>query len=293
MRAVTQTIRRRSSKETPITVVHTDQPANDFSSLFKLVTSDKESYLQGDPNVFSYAVGRTFFDQVFPPHHVSLGWSVWAAMFLSSIPTAIPNHFHSSCITGVPHNAFANQAKRDWECFLLHRANELRHGGRLVLLFGGTDEHGHFGGEGLVNLANTTLQEMVQDGRLYSQEYGAMVMPVYFRTLSECAEPFSSGVIAAHLVLEESSLIVLPDPLWKEYEKTGDAEAFATEQSGFFRAWSETSLFGVLDVDRSPELRLQIADDFYQRVQEKITTSPTSAKCDWRMPCLLISKKNT
>ena len=292
MRVVVKAIRSRGSEAIPITVVHNDQPANDFSSLFKLVTSSKESYLQDDSNVFSYAVGRSFFEQVLPANQVFVGWSSSAAMFLSAIPTVIPNHFYSPCITGKAHEAFAAQAKQDWERFLLLRATELRPGGRLVILMIGADEHGHCGGEGLVNLANTVLQEMVEDGQLHPEEYEAMAIPVYFRNLSECGEPFSSGTVGEHLILEESSLVVLPDPLWDEFQKTGDAEAFASGQTGFFRAWSETSLFGVLDANRPHESRLQLADQFYQRVQDRIVASPSAAKCEWRMPRLLIAKKN-
>ena len=291
MRVVIKTVRGRSSESLPIAVVHNDQPANDFSSLFQLVTSSGESYLQGDSNVFSYAVGRSFFEQVLPADQVSVGWTSSAAMFLSAVPTVIPNHFYSPCIAGEAHDAFATQAKQDWRRFLLLRATELRPGGRLVILMIGADEHGHCGGEGLVNLANAALQEMVEEGQLHPEEYEAMAMPVYFRTLSECGEPFSRGTVG-DLILEESSMVVLPDPLWDGYQKTGDAEAFASGQTGFFRAWSETSLFSVLDAKRSPELRLQLADQFYQRVQEKIVASPSAAKCEWRMPRLLIAKKN-
>lgn len=291
MRLVVETIRRRISDPIPITVVHNDQPANDFSSLFTLVTSSEESYLQGTSNVFSYAVGRSFFEQVFPAHQVSLGWSSSAAMFLSSTPRVIPNHFYSPCTTGDVHESFSNQARHDWERFLLHRATELRAGGRLVLLFVGSDERGLFGGEGLVNFANQVLQEMVQEGKLRPQEYEAMAMPVYLRNLVECEEPFSRGRVGQHLMLEEASLVILSDPLWDEYEKTGSAETFASGQTGFFRAWSESSLFSALEKNRSQDMRRELADQFFQRVEEKIISSPNVAKCEWRMPILLIAKK--
>ncbi len=91
-------------------------------------------------------------------------------------------------------------------------------------------------------------------------------------------------------MLEEASLVILSDPLWDEYEKTGNTETFASGQTEFFRAWSESSLFSVLNTNRSPESRLQLANQFYQRVQEKILSSPAVAKSEWRIPRLLIAK---
>jgi hypothetical protein len=59
-RSAIATLRMRAGRQRPIFVCHTDLPANDFSEMFALLESDAESYLQGEPQVFPYAIGRSF-----------------------------------------------------------------------------------------------------------------------------------------------------------------------------------------------------------------------------------------
>jgi hypothetical protein len=75
--------------------------------------------------------------------------------------------------------AFARQSEGDWQAFLDHRSHELRPGGRLVVLGGASDDEGGSGAEGLMDMANAALQEMVDSGTLRSSEYGRMVIPTY------------------------------------------------------------------------------------------------------------------
>jgi len=79
MRQAIGIIRRRIPDAVPISVVHTDIPADDFSALFALVENSPDSYLRDTANVFPFAAGRTFFyRQIFPAASVSLGWSAIA-----------------------------------------------------------------------------------------------------------------------------------------------------------------------------------------------------------------------
>src|ERR1700734_3966979 len=75
MRAAIRVLRKRGGPERAIVVVHTDLPANDFSSLFESIDNSTESYAQNDANVFPCAVGRSFFRPLLPRFHVDLGWS--------------------------------------------------------------------------------------------------------------------------------------------------------------------------------------------------------------------------
>ena len=83
IRSAIATLRMRAGRQRPIFVCHTDLPANDFSEMFALLESDPESYLQGEPQVFPYAIGRSFYRSLFPPGYVDLGWSSYAAVWLS------------------------------------------------------------------------------------------------------------------------------------------------------------------------------------------------------------------
>ena len=58
MRLAVEKMRRRTTISTPIAVVHTDLPQNDFASLFALVEDSPESYLRSVENVFALAAGK-------------------------------------------------------------------------------------------------------------------------------------------------------------------------------------------------------------------------------------------
>ena len=66
MRLVVEKIRRRTTASTPIVVVHTDLPQNDFGSLFALVEASPASYLRSAGNVFALAAGKSFYERIFP-----------------------------------------------------------------------------------------------------------------------------------------------------------------------------------------------------------------------------------
>ena len=72
--------RARSRSQAPLTVVHTDQPSNDWTTLFDTVYDAPFSYLRGATDIFPQAVGRTFYDQVLPDASVIAGWSSTAAL---------------------------------------------------------------------------------------------------------------------------------------------------------------------------------------------------------------------
>jgi hypothetical protein len=186
--------------------------------------------------------------------------------------------------------AFARQSEGDWQAFLDHRSHELRRGGRLVVLGGASDNEGASGAEGLMDMANAALQEMVDGDTLRRDECERMVIPTYNRTLKEFEAPFSSGQKDSPLELESSSEVVLPDPFWPEYGQSGDPKAFAADYEEFFRAAYGPSLFGTLDADRTPQEHEQIADAFYDNLREKVAADPATAVCRWRVVLLLIAK---
>ena len=290
MRTIIEGARRRSSEDVAVSVFHTDLPTNDFDTLFTLLASP-DSYLQGTSNAFAYAGGKSFYERLFPDSHIHIGWNAIAIHWLSSVPATIPDHIWSNRADGTVKEAFARQSEGDWQAFLDHRSHELRPGGRLVVLGGASDDEGSSGAEGLMDMANTALQEMVEGGTLRSSEYGRMVIPTYNRTLKEFEAPFSAGQEDSPLELESSSEVVLPDPFWPEYEQSGDANAFAADYEEFFRAAYGPSLFGALDADRTPQEHEQIADAFYDALRKKVAADPATAACNWRVVLLLIARR--
>lgn len=80
MRAAIRCLRTRAGNERSVMVVHVDQHANDFNTLFDVLHRDPERYAADDPSVFPSAIGRSFYENVFPPEQVDLGWCSYAAV---------------------------------------------------------------------------------------------------------------------------------------------------------------------------------------------------------------------
>jgi SAM dependent carboxyl methyltransferase len=188
-----RTLRTRIGQHRPIVVFHIDQATNDFNSLFEVLATDPDKYTQTDPQVFPCAIGKSFYERVLPPECVHLGWSSYAAVWLSRIPRPIPDHFISLCCTGAVREEFDRQGARDWESFLSLRASELVPGGRLVVLLPGIAEHGSSGFETVMDHANAVLSEMVKDGTITVEERTRIVIGSHPRRMSDLLAPFSTS----------------------------------------------------------------------------------------------------
>jgi hypothetical protein len=263
MRVAIKALRARIGPDRAILVVHIDQAANDFNTLFDVLYSDPERYSVNDPNVFPSAIGRSFYEKVLPPEHVHLGWSSYAAMWLSRIPMPIPDHFIAVASTSAVREAFEQQAEDDWKSFLSLRANELRSGGRLVVVLPGIKEDGSIGLESLFNNANEALAEMVADGAISVEERAAIVLGVCPRRQSQLLAAFGSDRQFCGLTIEHCELSTLPDDAWADYKRDANRDLLATRQARFFR-----SVF-------APSLASAIADEgrrivFPDRLEEKL-----------------------
>jgi hypothetical protein len=190
IRAAIGVLRTRLGPDRPIDVVHTDLPANDFSTLFELLDTDPDRYVLDQQNVFPYAIGRSFYRDLFPPDHVHLGWSSYAAVWLSRLPTTIPDHFFPSRSTSAARAKFDRQGAQDWEAFLSLRAVELRRGGRLVIVLPGLDDGGRSEVDSVLDHANLVLAEMVDEGAITADEYRHMMLASYLRRERDLLVPF-------------------------------------------------------------------------------------------------------
>ena len=242
MRAIIRCLRTRIGAERPITVVHVDQHANDFNTLFDVLQTHPERYSINEPNVFPSAIGRSFFENVFPREQVHLGWCSYAAVWLRAIPALIPGHFLSLGSTGDVRAAFDRQAADDWRLFLSLRAWELRPGGRLVVVLPGLSDTGSSGLEPLFHCANTALEELVREQVIGDYERRRMVLGTYPRRRAQLLEPFSTNAQFQSFCVERCDLLELPDAAWADYQKHGDAGVFASQHAAFFRAIFAPSL---------------------------------------------------
>src|SRR2546423_1324745 len=90
IRIAIRDLRARMRPNRAIVVFHIDQPSNDFTSLFEVLSSDPDRYALDEANVFPCAIGRSFYEQV--------------------LPSPIPGHFFSAFSTGAVRDAFERQA---------------------------------------------------------------------------------------------------------------------------------------------------------------------------------------
>jgi hypothetical protein len=235
-------LRRRLGRDRPIMVCHIDRPSNDFNSLFELLDTDPHRYGVDDPYVFPCAIGRSFYRSVLPPNSVDIGWSSFAAMWLSRVPALISNHFYAFGTTGAIRAAFERQAAQDWEAFVALRGAELRPGGHLIVVAAGVHGDGKSGFEHIMDHANQVLGEMVEEGAITAGDRGHMVVGVWPRRKRELLAPFRHDGRFHDLTVEHSDTWELPDPAWTDYEQDGDREALGIKQARFFRVIAIPSL---------------------------------------------------
>ena len=264
----------------PINVVHTDLPANDFSTLFDTVWNDPESYAR-QSNVFPMAIGRSFYDRLLPANSLTLGWSSWALAWLSAPPSVIPDHvqvsFSSRDATRV---AYAEQAALDWADFLAARSAEMRDGARLVLVIPAADDDGTAGYRPMFEAAWASLTALVGEGLLTEAEVVRMGMPHYGRNCAQLAAPFGDGGHFAGLTIEHLETFDSVDEFWAEYQSTRDATTFGARWAGIYAAGAFPSLATALDC--APDSARAVG--VFDRLEGEIATRLSAAPERMRIP---------
>lgn len=93
-----------------------DQASNAFKSLFEALAAP-HSYARSDANLFTCALGRSFYENVLPPNSVHVAWSSYAAVWLSNVPMPIPSDlFCTPQSPAAARAAFERQAASVREC---------------------------------------------------------------------------------------------------------------------------------------------------------------------------------
>jgi hypothetical protein len=271
-----KTLRSRLGPDRPIFACHIDQPSNDFNSLFEVLDTDPDRYDLDEANVFPAAIGRSFYSQVLPAGYVHLGWSSYAAVWLSRIPGLIPGHFIALPGTGAARAEFTRQAAEDWEAFLSLRAIELRPGGRLVVVLPALDDSGISGFESLMDHANEVLVDMVNAGLIRAEERARMVLGSYPRSKNELLAPFVRDRRFQQLVVEDFQFAVLKDAAWENYQQDADKEALATKHARFFRSVFVPSLASALERAGDPQVCGVFGDQLEAGLKRRLTKQPAA-----------------
>jgi hypothetical protein len=271
---------RPEGGQVAVSVVHTDLPDNDFSSLFETVAHDPDSY--AGAGVFTFAAGRSFYEPLFPDDTVSLGWSATAAVWLREAPCPLPDHLFSYAATGDRRQKWARAAADDWATFLRLRSAELRSDAELVVttLVSGP---GYLDWMALIEAgAGDTLEAGVID----RGELDAMVIPTYIREPDE----FFGAVEGAGLPLRlvDSTIQPAPDPAFEAFREHRDAGRYSREAVAAYRAWSAPALMSALDGDRTADERTAVADALYEHTRARLEASPT--ECAWHIGLVRIRR---
>jgi hypothetical protein len=276
-------IRKRIERDRPISVVHNDLPSSDFNALFQALDSDPDSYLKHDAASFAFAVGGSFYGQVLPAASVTLGWCAWAVQWLSRAPAPIPDQVQVAFSRDAAVRAlYERQSAEDWQTFLKHRAEELRPGGRLIVLTMALTDDGDFGYRPLLVAIYAALQQFAGEGFITKAELGAMAIPTVGRSLAQLNQPFADGNFSG-LTLDQATVFSGPDPIWEDYERDRDRVAYAARWTAFSRA----SVFPTLALalgggaDRKAE--------FMARLESEMTTRLAAAPEKFPIPLGLVA----
>ncbi len=282
LRAAIGVFRARAGPSRPICVFHIDQSQNDFCSLFDVLASDPETYAQGDPQVFSYAVGRSYFEPLFPAASVTLGWCSWSAHWLSRAAAGFPNSVTPQRTSDMAARlAYERQAAADWGLFIASRQLELKPGGKLVVLLLSKIDPSADDWTPLFKALDSELTAMVEDGFITYDESLDVLLPTYLRSRAELLAPFAGFGSEDALTVEHIELFPARDPIWEAYQADGDSVALATRWAAFTRSALSPSLAAGLGEARSPA---HVAA-FHERLERRVAAALAAAP--ERMPITL------
>jgi hypothetical protein len=271
MRTAIEELRRRAGACTPIEVIHTDLPSNDFSSLFEALQDEPNSDMAGASGIFPSAIGRSYFDPILPPGRVHLGWNSWTMQWMSRSPVDAPDHIVAG-LSRFAHvyTAVKNQQAIDWKRFLEVRSSEMRPGAKLLSAFTGriADETGW---EWLCGELWAAVLDMGLAGLLSEEEQRRITIPIGARSIEDIKAPFAECGQFAELEAENVEILKVSDPCWDEFQRSGDEQELARRHADMTRAWSGPTIMGVIRPDRD---RAVLLNDLFARFAARIAANP-------------------
>jgi hypothetical protein len=290
---------QKTSSDIYTTVIYADQPANDFNALINIIhgRTEFDSWLGDLENAWALVSGASFYLQCVPNHSLDLVFSATAMHWLSQKPCNISNHVHMVGASGVEYEAFAEQAQEDWHTILLCRANELKSGGKMVLVNFCRDQKGRYlGNTGGVNMFDTFNEiwiEMLNQGLISEEEYRNMTLPQYYHTVEEFSEPLrnpKSPCFQAGLRLDNIETQVVRCPFAEQFDNDHDVEKFADGLIPTVRSWNQSIFAAGLDSSRSQQERADIIEQYYGRYHQRVLADPAGHGMDYVHAYMTISR---
>jgi hypothetical protein len=273
----------RSRTPRPIQTIHSDLSTNNFNALLVNLAPDGKSAFNST-DVYSAAVGGSMYAQLLPPRSAAVVATFNALGWLSHVPTMHPGfvvchgprHPRADiCVSTPGQTAFAAQAADDLQHFYQARAAEMIPGGVLLAATFGAG-HERRCADGLYDVLNDALLDVMATGSLPRGAYERMVMPLYFRTVDELVAPLvdSNSPVGKLFRLERAETMEVPLPFREELNASHDCAKYAADCTAFFRAFSEPVLRGQMtnfgmtkDVDT-------VLSQIYARVESRLAADP-------------------
>ena len=185
--------------------------------------------------------------------------------------------------------AFSEQAAGDLVRFLQARAGELVPGGKLILASPGDDERGRCS-DGLYDVLYDASLDLVAAGRIERARQERLIIPVYFRTLSELLAPLQEegSPVRGAFAVERAETFQVPTPFEVEYQATWNAADYAAAYGGFLRAFSEPVVrLALLKPGEDPA----VIDAVYERVIERIQAEPERYRFRYVQVAALLTRR--
>ncbi|KAM3218010.1 loganic acid O-methyltransferase [Capsicum annuum] len=161
-------------------VFFNDHVTNDFNVLFESLFSDHQK------TYFAAAIPGSFYGRLFPSRSIHVAYSCYALQWLSRVPKGLIDkknkgriHYDGASID--VWNAYVDQFEKDMEVFLSARANEMVHGGLIVLVLPSipSEQHSKIGYR-IFTFVESSLIDMVNEGIVEESLVDSFNLPLYF-----------------------------------------------------------------------------------------------------------------
>lgn len=279
MRRLTSALRHFTRQ--PILTVYNDLPSNNFNQLFRNLHDPKQTG-GFPPDVFAAVAAGSFYGPLLPPATVHLATCFNALLWLDQVPEVPVPDFVSYRrplpprpglqVPAEVEEAFRSQAEQDLLRFLELRAAELVPGGKLLIASPGDDARGRCV-DGLYDVLNDALVDLVAEGVIPRERYERVLIPVYFRTPEETTTPLDQpgSPVRGWFRIDRSETLEVPTPFGIDWQRTGDLSTYAARYTGFLRAFSEPILRKAL---AGPGFRDEVLEAVYQRLSQRLQAEP-------------------
>jgi cyclopropane-fatty-acyl-phospholipid synthase len=277
----------RKRTDQPLQTIYSDLASNNFNQLFANLEKAQRDGLF-PTGVFPGAVGGSFYGLLVPTGTVHLATSFNSIVWLDQLPAVpLPNAVvyrrplpprPGLVVSPEVTAAFARQAEQDLIRFLDWRARELVSGGKLLLATPGDNDEARVA-DGLCDVLNDACLDLVAAGALRREQYERFIMPQYFRTRVEMVAPLEQkdSPVRGAFTVDRAEALEVPTPFSVEFQRSGDAAAYARAFTGFVRAISEPVVRAAFG---QPEGESTIVEHLYERICARLQAEPE--RYSWR-----------